>query len=526
MDARFRICLAGLLLAVADDDAAAAPERPNVLYLFTDDQSVRTLSCYADAPQAYTWAKTPNIDKLAEAGVRFRYCYTGPLCRPSRGTALTGRLACNRTNATPYWTTKLREQGYHTGMVGKWHWNVPQHGVAWDWSVVWPHHLGDRSGGYYVDQMVSINGGKLVPLGGYSTDRYTDYAVQYLKERAEQKDKPWYFWVCFAGVHGPYTPADRHLQDYVDAPPAEIPGDIFGPRPEKPENLHHFSRWKEGADGAPTMSMGGVERPFDAWVKQYNQAVRALDEGVGRIMQTLRDTGQLDNTIVIFTADQGFAWGQHGFRDKTAPYDANLCAPLIVSNPKRFAQGVVCAQPVSGADIIKTIHRATGLADVPTDGRDFTALLSNPDRKDWTDQPMLQMHGGTMSGNDAFIAALRKGRDTGNWDRLIAESSTGTRAWLMMRKGRYKYVRYLVPEYIEELYDLEADPLELTNLALRKANHAQLARLREQCVSAFAARGAAFLDLLPAPKILDEPPAAGDLPKPAKTRKKRKPARE
>jgi arylsulfatase A-like enzyme len=259
-------------------------------------------------------------------------------------------------------------------------------------------------------------------------------------------------------------------------------------------------------------------RSLDSWVKQYNQAVCSLDEGVGRIMQALRDTGQLTNTIVIFTADQGFAWGQHGYSDKMAPYDANLLSPLIVANP-RFPQDAVCTQSVDGMDIIATIHKLAGLDNSPTDGRDFSALLLNPKLIEWSNQPTIQMFTGPVFGDAAIVAALKKGHATGDWIRLIAEKKTGIRSWLMLRDGKYKYVRYLYPDYIEELYDLQADPLEFTNLAVRKANHELLATLRAKLLKAFAFRGATYLDLLPPPKILDEPPTAAAVPQPPAKKK-------
>ncbi len=531
---RIRFLLTALVALAGGGRAlsAATPvraDRPNLLYLFTDDHSLRTLGCYGDATSAYPWVKTPNIDRLAREGVRFTQAYTGAKCVPSRGTALTGQFQSRYTKATPYWTSKLRQHGYYTGMIGKWHWNVPRHGDAWDWSVVWEHYLGndsDEASDYYVGQSVRINGDKKVPLGGYSTDRYTDYTVEFLQERAREKGRPWFYWLCFAGVHGPYTPADRHLQDYLDAPATKIPGDVFGPRPEKPDYLVNFSRWTPDAQGRPTLQ----DRSFDSWVKQYNQAVRSLDEGVGRIMQALRDTGQLENTIVVFTADQGFAWGQHGFKDKIAPYDSNLLAPLIISNPARYPQGAVCREPVSGADIIRTFYTLTGLPPEPSlDGRDFSALLKDPQRPDWTDEPMLMTHSGSLYGAEAIAAALKEAKATGNWDKLIAEKRTGIRSWLMLREGKYKYVRYLYQNYIEELYDVEGDPLELRNLALRKEHHPLLAALREKLVRSFAAKGATFVDLLPPPVIFDSPEAAAQRaavqsgpPKASKKKKKKK----
>jgi arylsulfatase A-like enzyme len=484
-----------------------AAERPNILYIFTDDQSVRTLSCYNDTPDAYLWAKTPNIDQLARHGVRFTTCYTGAKCLPSRGLALTGKLQSGFDKGTPYWPTKLREHGYYTGMIGKWHFGVPRHGVAWDWSVVWPHYLGDSNddaegSDYYNNQQVSIDGGPLVPLGGYSTDRYVDYTVKFLEARAQDKTRPWFYWLCFAGVHGPYTPADRHLKEYLDAPATEIPVDIFGPRPEKPEHDVMFSRWKAGKNNEPVRK----DHTLDEWVKQYNQAVCALDEGVGRIMQTLRETNQLDNTIVIYTADQGFAWGQHGYQDKQAPYDANLLAPLIVTNP-RFLQNEVCAKSVTGIDIIATIQKLTGLENSPNDGRDFSPLLMNPKLDDWTIQPTIQMYTGSLFGDSNIIKALKKGIKNNDWSDLIADHKMNLPSWIMMREGKYKYVRYMAPNYIEELYDLESDPLELINLALRQVNHELLSKLRDQCLAAVKVSGAKFIDLLPAPKIVAAPPS-------------------
>ena len=101
------------------------------MYIFTDDQSVRTVSSY---PEAQPWVKTPNIDRLAQLGVQFRYCYTGAKCVPSRGNALTGMLQHNYNRDTPFWPVEFRKQGYYTGMIGKWHWDVPRHDETWDWS--------------------------------------------------------------------------------------------------------------------------------------------------------------------------------------------------------------------------------------------------------------------------------------------------------------------------------------------------------------------------------------------------------
>ncbi len=122
-----------ILLSLFTNLSASEPDkkRPNILYIFTDDQSVRTVSSY---PEAQPWVKTPNIDRLAQLGVQFRYCYTGAKCVPSRGNALTGMLQHNYNRDTPFWPVEFRKQGYYTGMIGKWHWDVPRHDETWDWS--------------------------------------------------------------------------------------------------------------------------------------------------------------------------------------------------------------------------------------------------------------------------------------------------------------------------------------------------------------------------------------------------------
>lgn len=470
-------------------------ERPNILYIFTDDQTIRTLSAYS---QSHNWIKTPNIDKLASQGVRFQNSYTGAKCVPSRGNALTGMLQHNYTRETEYWPVEFRKQGYYTGMIGKWHWNRPRHEKTWDWSAVWEHYLPENHTNYYWDQSLRMNGDTLLKLEKYSTDAYTDLTIDFIEKRAKETDQPWYFWLCYGGVHGPYTPADRHKQDYEEAPAIDIPVDVFGPRPNKPEYMHNMSMFKKDKNGLPTIK----NRSLDSWVKQYNQAVKAIDEGVGRIMSALEKTGQRENTIVIFTSDNGYAWGQHGFKLKIAPYDANLLTPLIVSQPNRFPENEVCEYPVNGVDIIKTIHSLTGVSPQNRlDGRDFSDLLVNPHQEKWSAEPMIQIYTGSRYGVEEITKELKLARKTGKWKKFIVHK-TGIRAWMMMRKDKYKYVRYIYKDYIEELYDLENDPEELNNLAVKEEYHQLLGEYRMETVSLFKAKGATFVELLPEPKIL------------------------
>ena len=137
--------------------------------------------------------------------------------------------------------------------------------------------------------------------------------------------------------------------------------------------MQKVAAWEKAANGEPVLSREALGkevgdnierdqgRSLSSWSRQYHQAVRALDEGIGQVLAALEESGQLDNTLVVFTADQGYAWGQHGFRAKLAPYDANIRSPLIISMPGTLPQAKVCRTPVGGVDLPPTILKFAGL---------------------------------------------------------------------------------------------------------------------------------------------------------------------
>ncbi|MEZ6139163.1 MAG: sulfatase-like hydrolase/transferase [Zavarzinella sp.] len=508
---RFSILFSCLVVFHFLLSVAGAEERaPNILYIFTDDQSFRTISCY---PRCYSFANTPNIDRLAKQGVRFDQAYIGAKCVPSRATALTGRLQFAATsnqdgtsvNGNLYWFPTIREKGYFTGMIGKWHWGAGkkgaeahQHGTSWDWSVIWDHP-DPESGGYYYDQKVMINGAAPVPLGGYSTDRYTDYTETFIKERAKTPNKPWFYWLCYGGVHGPYTPAERHLGTMKDKPETSIPADIWGPRPGKPAHFQD-SKWKKGDDGKPYFQ----RKSLDFWVKQQNEAVAAIDEGVGRIMKVLEETGQLDNTIIVFTSDQGYTWGDHGLKGKIDPYETAIRSPFIVSYPKRFPKGKVCKAPINGPDVIRTFHswaKAEPQQFMP--GRDITPLIMNPESeqvlKEWSKVPTMM----TYVHNRYEPTEMAKRLKGKKWEECMYGKDTPW--YFLILVENFKYTRYAHPDRIEELYDLEKDPEELDNLAIKKEFQAKLRTMRTACIQSLKDHGGGvFVEFLPKPKKIEK----------------------
>ena len=320
-------------------------------------------------------------------------------------------------------------------------------------------------------------------LKRYSTDQYTDWAINFLKGDGRDEAKPWYLWLCYGAVHSPFTPADRHLENYkeIDVP---TPADIFPPRPGKPDWAQKIEFWKRGPNGEPVYG-GRQGKALHAWVRQYHQAVRAIDEGVGRVLKTLDESGQRDNTLIIFTSDQGFAWGQHGFRHKMAAYDANIRSPLMISYPKVIPKGSICETAVGGVDIVPTIFSFAGL-DPPWEfhGHDLTPLLRDP-KAEWPHPMML------TNTNRAYGSATAEIPKSG------VDHNSGIPWYVMLRKDKWKYVRALIPNSIEELYDLENDPEELTNLATASTANSTLGELRQTAIVELRRNKAPFVDKLP-----------------------------
>ncbi|MCA9128834.1 MAG: sulfatase-like hydrolase/transferase [Planctomycetales bacterium] len=512
-----RLCAAALLvcwLASARVTAAAQGEdvasRPNILFIYADDQSYKTLSCYGAQPE---WAHTPNIDQLARNGVRFERAYLGAWCMPSRASMLTGLLQHGvesmRMEGTypgsaydpkqcPFVPSQFRQQGYHTAQIGKWHTGVDTGwGRDWDYQIVWnrPGHP-ENAGNYFANQIVTFNGQDR-QVGGYSTDNYTDWAIEYIEGAHRDPSKPWYLWLCYGAVHGPTTPAERHA-GALSNKLAPVPQDILGPWPGKPEYLSKTAAWMTAANGRPAMkpkqvassnfNVNDAGKPFDEWIQQMNECNMAVDEGVGRLMESLRSTGQLDNTLVIYSADQGYGLGEHGFNQKIAPYDATIASPLILSQPGRIPENRTCKHPVNSPDLVDFMCRWADV-EIPwkTHGRDIRPIVNEPESTQWN-APVLLTHTARSYGSDTDVIPTD--------ERLTI---VGDVPWyVMLRDGKYKYIRNLVEGETEELYDLENDPEELTNLVAAAGQHARLISLRAKAVAELKRTDAGFVDSMPA----------------------------
>lgn len=498
-----------LILAFCVVSSALAAKQPNILFIYADDQNVKTVGCY---PESWPWVKTPNLDALAAKGVRFQGGYLGSWCMPSRATLLTGHwphaiesmtMAGKYPGSTydpkqcQFWPKVFREKGYTTAQIGKWHTGEDAGwGRDWDYQVVWnrPKHP-NNAGAYYEKQIVAINGVEK-EVEGYSTDNYTKWAVDFVRGENRDAKKPWYLWLCYGAVHGPSKPAARHKGMYAKAEVPE-PADILPPRPGKPDYLDKTQSWSRGKDGQIVAGKSGERvgdeagksgRDFASWVRQVNECMPAVDEGVGELIKTLRETGQLENTLVIYSADQGFAMGEHGFRAKIAPYDANYRSPLIVSMPGTVAQGKACPQVVGSPDLVTTFFAFAGL-ELPwkMHGRDITPLLRDP-ASAWP-HPCLYEHTGDSYGSEV-AKVLATNPQKAHHNNVPWYNAVIVDGW--------KYIRYLRAEDGEELYDLRGDPEELKNLATAPEQRERLEKLRGVLIAELRRTEAAYVDSLSA----------------------------
>ena len=408
-----------------------------------------------------------------------------------------------------FWPSVLRQEGYTTAHIGKWHTGRDTgFGRDWDHQIVWnrPGHP-KNAPNYYDNQLISRDGQPPVLTKGYTTDNYTDWAIEFIDGKNRPDNKPWYLWLCYGAVHGPFTPAERHMNDYqgIDIP---YPKDVYPPRPGKPQYVQEMEHWEPGPLGLPIerktrdVSPVGMKdspgRPLKDWVQQYHQGVLAIDEGVGRLLEALQKSGQDDNTLIVFTSDQGFAWGQHGFKSKVAPYRATVEAPLMIRPTKKLRESVagrVIKEPVSGVDLPPTLL-AQARVELPwkMHGEDLSHLLTVEPKK--RESPAMLVHTGAIYGSET--------NEIPSPDDPRLYHGPGVPWYVMLASGKYKYIRNLIPGETEELYDLDSDPDELHNLATEKTHQRRLRRMRREAVEELRRTDAGLADNLPPLRYRDK----------------------
>ena len=392
---------------------AAKDERPNILFIFTDDHALNALSAYG-GPLAKL-APTPHLDRIAKEGMLFRHCLvSNSICAPSRAVILTGKhshLNGQRTNKDTFDGSQqtvsklLQRAGYQTAIVGKWHLKSTPTGF---------HHFEVLKGqGQYYNPLLFTNG-EMVKHTGYTTDIITDQALKWIDQR--DQNKPFFLMAQHKAPHGRWEPALRHLKTFEDVQIPEPPTlfDDYSGRSEAPANhkmgiaehigpsrlmLRYSSKFTPEQykifdghfrplnEAMQKLDLKGKELTrwnYQRYIKNYLRCVKAVDENIGRMMDYLDENGLSKNTVVIYSSDQGFWLGEHGWFDKRWMYEESLHTPLLVRWTGRTKPGSTNTDLVSNLDFAQTFLDIAG-APQPKDmqGRSLLPILHGKTPEDW-----------------------------------------------------------------------------------------------------------------------------------------------
>jgi arylsulfatase A-like enzyme len=363
----------------------SAEQRPNILYIMSDDHAAHAISAYGSKIN-----KTPQIDRIAREGMRFNSCFvTNSICTPSRAAILTGKYAhingvpvFNRFDGSqPTLAKYLQEAGYHTGMIGKWHLGSEPTGFTY-WNIL------PGQGVYH--NPVFIEMGKRKKHAGYCSDLIADFSLEFLKNRP--KDKPFFLCCHHKAPHRPWQPDEKHRKKWekVQVPEPETFNDDYATRSDAArEATMRIDRDLTPTDLKQKPPAGLTGQALKKWkyqryMQDYLACIESVDDNVGRLLDFLAKNGLADNTIVVYTSDQGFFLGDHNWFDKRFMYEESLRMPLLVRWPSKVKAGTVNDGMVLNVDFAPTLLDAAGVK-VPDDmqGRSFLPLLEGKRPKEW-----------------------------------------------------------------------------------------------------------------------------------------------
>lgn len=519
-----------VVTAQAQQKAAAATQRPNIVYIMCDDHAFQCISAYGSPISKL--APTPNIDRIAERGMRFDRAFVeNSLSTPSRACLMTGlysnqngqrQLGEGIDTTRTFFTEQLQQAGYQTAVVGKWHMGCDPKGFDY-------YHIYNDQGQYYNPQYRGTDtDGKYIVEEGYSTDLTTDHALSFIEHR--DTNKPFCLLLHHKAPHRNWLANTKYfgMYDNVTFPMPETFYDDYETRGSavrtQKMSVTKDMRWEqdfkvpEMLDTANADSwdsylslMNEVNRmnpeqriawgkyyfprnrrllearltgkELDEWkyqnyIRDYMSVIKSVDESVGRVLDYLDSHGLTDNTIIVYTSDQGFYMGEHGWFDKRFMYEESLRTPLLIAYPGHIQPGTVCNKLVQNIDYAPTFLDLAGISkpkELP--GRSLTPLFKAGDKvKVWRssiyyhyyDYPtyhMVRKHDGVRTDRYKLIYFYGEGGLDAVKENKY-QRQPGTR-----EHGCMTYLTslgYFEPKdsavNYNELYDLQADPHELNNL--------------------------------------------------------------
>lgn len=472
------LCCGSLL---ATSRVSAADARPNILFIMSDDHAYQAISAYGSNRN-----KTPHIDRLAKEGMRFdRAFVTNSICGPSRATILTGKynhlngFTTNEKtfNGKQQTVSKLLQQaGYTTAMIGKWH--LVSDPTGFDhWQIL------QGQGPYYNPAMKTPNG--VVKHIGYTTEIITDLTLDWLSNKRD-KDKPFLLMCQHKAPHRNWEPGPKYLNRYKDVKLPE-PDTLFDdykgrtsaaaeqemsiakhlsrndlkldpPKGLTPEQTAEFVKaYAEENKAFEEAKLTGDDRTrwmYQRYAKDYLRCVDAVDDNVGRVLDYLDQSGLAKNTIVIYTADQGWYLGEHGWYDKRWMYEESFRTPLLIRWPEHIKPGSVSTDMVMNLDFAQTFLEIAK-ANIPADmqGQSLVPVLEGKTPADW--------------------------RKSVYYHYYEFPQPHHVQPHYGIRTERYKLIHFYKKDEWE-LFDLQIDPQELKSIYAEASSAELVARLKKE----------------------------------------------
>ncbi len=476
--------IAAILLALLPFflSAGEAKPRPNIVFIMSDDHAAHAISAYGSAINA-----TPNLDRIAREGMRFDRCFcTNSICTPSRASILTGKYShlngvpvFNRFDGEQPTVSKyLQAAGYYTGIIGKWHLGSEPTGFDF-WKIL------PGQGVYHDPGFLDATGRHVIK--GYATDIIADLSIDFVKNRP--KDKPFFLMCHHKAPHRPWEPDEKHahMYDDKDIPEPVTLRDDYSTRTDAareaqqtiardltrrdlklvpPDDLKGPERvkWFNERPMELEVEVGGVKKKltgdellkwkYQHYIKDYLRCIASVDDNVGRLLDFLDKEGLRENTVVIYTSDQGFFLGDHGWFDKRFIYEESIHMPFMVRWPGAIKPGSAQNGMALNVDFAPTFMDIAGLA-VPADmqGRSLVPLMRGERPADWRTSWYYRYY-----------------HDPGDHN---------TRAHLGVRTETHKLIHYWKKDQWE-CYDLLKDPHELNNLYNDPAQADVVAKLKQE----------------------------------------------